>query len=118
MNAIIFPASIEQCFLLSGYTEQAEPNIIRSDVEVGPAKTRRRYTKPIINIKASMVVTAAQLQVFDDFYHGPLMSGALRFLFKDPRTGVQKEFRFIDPPVYQPITAENWAVEMSIEVLP
>jgi len=116
--AEIFPPQIEQCFLLANYTQQAEPNVIRSDVEIGPAKTRRRYTLPIINVKAGMVMTGDELKIFDTFYHGALMSGALRFLFRDPVSGTEKEFRFIDPPVYQPITIKHWSVEMTLEILP
>jgi len=112
------PPEIEQCFLIADYVYQQEPNIIRSDVDVGPAKTRRRHTKPIVNVKGSLVLSKAHLDIFDTFYNDVLQSGALRFLFNDPVSGTTKEYRFIDPPVYRPITVDHWVVELTMEILP
>lgn len=118
MTPEIFPPAIEQCFLIAGYMQQGESNVIRSGVEVGPAKLRRRYTMPIRNVKASMKLTTDELRIFDTFFHSVLMSGVKRFLFADPVSGTQKEYRFIDPPVYSPISEEFWSIEMSLEMVP
>jgi len=116
--AELFPPSLSKCFLTGDYVYQQEPNIVRTDVDIGPAKTRRRYTKPIANVKGSIIVTRDELKVFDAFYNDVLRSGVLRFLFPDPVSGTDKDYRFIDPPIYRPLTIDNWVIEMTLEILP
>jgi hypothetical protein len=72
----------------------------------------------VINVKASMTLDNAQLKIFDSFFQIVLQSGVKRFLFPDPVSGTEKEYRFIDPPVYQPLTDEYWIAELTLEIVP
>ena len=113
-----FPPSIEDCFLLGGFVYQDQPNTIRSQVEVGPAKLRRRFVDPVTTVNGGITVDQAQLQTFNTFYRTTLLSGVNSFNFADPVSGVDQEYRFIDPPVITPITDTQWAVSMNLEILP
>ena len=115
--AEIFPPTLSQCFIIAGFSYQQVPNTIRSEVEVGIAKVRRRYTKAITNITGSMVVDQLGVNTFQDFYDINLQSGVRRFIFQDPITKTDKEYRFISPPVIVPTGVDHWQIEMELEML-
>jgi hypothetical protein len=99
-----------------GFKESPPDNTIRTKMEVGPPKMRRRGTGAPRPINGQCYMTAAQVVTFDTFYDTTLYSGSLRFDWKNPRTGVSKELRFTAPPVYTPM-GEGYIVAMSLEIM-
>lgn len=104
--------------MLGGYASQDAPNVLRSQVDAGTAKVRRRYTEAVNNVSASISADKTQIKTFDDFYHIDLQSGVNRFTFLDPVTETEKEYRFREPPSYTPITDTQWLISMALEVTP
>lgn len=94
------------------------PNVIRSDMDVGPAKVRRRYTATIKQYGLRMVLTKAQIATLETFIDSTLGGGALTFDWVDHRTGAAATYRFIGRPAYQTIGAEYWSADMALELLP
>ena len=52
----------------TNYSPQRKPQVIESDMEVGPPLSRRISTVREYTIPVEMVVTAAQLEIFQDWF--------------------------------------------------
>ena len=94
MANIFWPANLPSGLLAAGLTIQPKSNVIRSNMDAGPSKARRRYTARAINYSGKQVFTPSELEIFERFYHNDLADGALRFNFTDPVTLATAEFRF------------------------
>ena len=114
----VFPASLAQCLEINSYSYQDAPNVLRTEMDVGPAKVRRRYTVAIANVTGSMSFSQAQVQTFKQFYDFTLSSGTKPFTFTDPVTQTDKTYRFVEAPAYTPITDKYWNVSLVLEILP
>ncbi|ANT39919.1 hypothetical protein RGUI_0846 [Rhodovulum sp. P5] len=96
-----------------------ENAVLRTDMETGPAKQRRRTTAaPKRWSGAIPSLTAAELASFETFFDTTLQTGALSFTATDPADETVKTFRFVggyrvtqpDPGVFR--------VAAELEVLP
>ena len=113
-----WPATLPQKPLSEGFTEQALPNTIRSEMDIGPAKLRQRYTATIRNYGMRLLLTKAQIATLETFYDATLASGTATFDWSDHRTGSAAVYRFLSRPAYQPASAEYWYTDLALEVLP
>ena len=111
----IWPTTLPQLPLRAGILETTPKLVIRTTMDAGPEKMRRRFTAGSRNIKHVMEMTKAQVAIFDAFY---LTNCAIGFDFVDTRTGVSKEFRFLSPPVYAFSKSLKWNVSLSLEQMP
>jgi len=121
MASIDWPTTLPQEMLVDGYNRTAANGILRSDMDAGPAKVRRRFTSAPQVIAGSIFVTAAQLALFKTFYNTTSLGGSLRFDWVDPDNGTTAvEMRFAAPPTWAPQggSEEYWVIEMALEVLP
>jgi hypothetical protein len=77
---------------------QAKPNsnVIRTAMDAGPQKARRRYTASTKIFTGRIILNAEQRALFEQFYHTALADGVLRFNFTNPQTLETQEFRFTD----------------------
>lgn len=98
-TGIEWPASLPPC--AATYTEKAEPVIIRSSVEEGPPKTRRRFTVRIVRAQMGMVLTLEQFQILDDFFYIDCNGGTVWFQFTHPWRNIIRDFRMIEAPDFQ-----------------
>jgi len=112
-----WPAGLVNVIPLRDGFEQTSPNnVIRQDMDVGPAKIRARSTAGYRQQKNMIVVTAAELAIFITFYETTLKYGALDFLWDDPITGSEFIYRFVEPPNWQTFGL-RFKVNMSLEYL-
>ena len=119
MSAITWPASLPQEPLVAGFTEQAPNTRIRSQMEAGPAKVRRRFTAGTRNFDCHLYLSADQVEALDAFYVSTLAGGALSFGWKHPRTQAAVTYRFVEPPSYKPVKRGSaWQASLKLEVLP
>jgi hypothetical protein len=91
---------------------------LRSDMDVGPAKVRRRYTKSVDPISCTIDVTQGEYSDFDYFYRTTLNGGVNQFTFDHPITGVPTDFRIVGTPQTRSIGGGNFRVSMQWEILP
>ena len=112
-----WPLTLPQSPLMDGYTETPPENTIRTQMDVGPDKVRRRTTSNPRPIQCSYVLTGAQLTILDDFYTGDAAGGATEFDMPHPRTGVTVSVRFRAAPTYTAVQG-NFRAALDIEVLP
>ena len=119
MSEITWPASLPQESLVEGFSEQAPNTLIRSQMEAGPAKVRRRFTSGPRNFDCQLYLSPAQVDALDAFYVSTLAGGALSFDWKHPRTQAAVTFRFVEPPNYKPVKrGAAWQAFLKLEVLP
>ena len=85
-----WPASLPQAPLVEGYGEAPPDLLVRSQTDVGWAKTRRRATAGPTRITATYAMTGAQLAVFESFLSGDIADRTLAFDWPRPRTGGQR----------------------------
>jgi hypothetical protein len=114
----VWPSTLPQKPLVDGYGEDFPENTIRTEMEVGPAKLRRRSTAAPKKITISFLMTQIQVATFETFFNTTLSSGSLPFDWAHPRTGVTESFRFMKPPQIRPASGLLWKVALELEELP
>jgi len=85
-------------------------------MDAGPKKARRRYTARAVDCAGRQIFDAAELAVFEQFYHTTLADGVLRFNFADPVTMETAEFRFTDDYTVSAVEGK-FEVTMNLERL-
>lgn len=110
-----WPAALPSDILSSGFKQQAKSNTIRSTVEAGLDKIRRRYTTPIVDSTVTMVMTFAQHDTLETFFNTTLQGGVLSFGFTDPITSTLSEYRFLIEPSYSSVGCSKLLVSMQWE---
>jgi hypothetical protein len=98
-----------------GFAENPKQGLLRSTVDAGPEKVRRRYTAISTIYSIQYALTYNQKQVLDYFYKYVAKQGALRFNWTHP-IGYTVEARFQEPPQYTPRENEITAT-LQLEVL-
>ncbi|HRI77598.1 MAG TPA: hypothetical protein PLX33_11510 [Alphaproteobacteria bacterium] len=104
--------------LANSFQEQPANNIVRTQMDVGPAKVRRRTTSNVSSIRVAYVLSAAQVDEIQTFFAEDTAGGALGFDFTHPRTGATVTARFNEPPQYASMNGLYYQVTVSLEVLP
>lgn len=111
-------APFPQLPLQAGYSESPPDTVIRSPMDAGPAKLRRRTTAGVRRLACALRLTTAQVATFDSFYVTSLQGGALPFDWVNPRTGAAESLRFVGPPAYGAPSGDLFPVTFKLEVLP
>lgn len=117
MATYTWPAGLPQDFLQDGYSDSPPDVLIRTEMDAGPAKVRRRMTSNVRPITASITVTSAQLDTFESFFNTTLSGGVSRFNYTHPVHGAV-EMRFSGVPSYAKIGGDRWRIDMALEVMP
>jgi hypothetical protein len=114
-----WPADLPDHLLVEGYGESPPDTSIRTTMEAGVAKVRRRFTYAARPIAGALSLTRAQVESLDVFYRTDTQSGALRFSWRHPRfanlTAVQ--MRFTAAPRYEALEPEIWRATLQLEIV-
>lgn len=114
----VWPTSLPQELLMDGYNQSMADNLLRADMDVGPAKTRRRATSAPEPVSGQMLMTRAQVETLGSFYLNTLLGGSLRFSWHRPENvSVPAEFRFVSPPSTT-MRGGYFDVSLNLEMLP
>ena len=113
--ATAWPSSLPDEILTDGFSQQAKPNNIRTKMEAGLDKVRRRYTSNIVDSTVSMVMTFVQYEALEVYYNTTLQGGTLSFNFTDPADDTEYEYQFLDTPSYSSFNSYNYLVQMQWE---
>src|SRR6266487_4561867 len=89
MAAPQFPATITWPFLTSSvptgsYQRTLPDNTIRTSMDVGPAKVRRRTAAAPAKLVGRIILQGPDRGAFETFYFNTTQSGALAFTVLDP----------------------------------
>lgn len=98
----------------NSYSETPPDRVVRSNMDVGPAKVRRRSSANVRNIGLKLFLTEEQLDILDAFY---LDNDAAVFDFPNPRTGDSDRARFTGAPSYD-LNETMFDVSVRLEILP
>ncbi|APZ53749.1 hypothetical protein [Salipiger abyssi] len=116
-----WPADIPFFTSKSGYRHSGpDGHILRSDMDVGPAKRRRRTSAAPEPFAGKIDrLSQAQLAAFKAFYRVALADGVLSFDATDPLTGETRRYAFDGP--YQVGAHSNKVdatLSANLEILP
>jgi hypothetical protein len=133
MTVITWPAKLPQV-PQKGFTETVGVNIIRSTTDAGPAKQRRRASRPNV-MNLSFIMTTAQTQLLEAFitksnadtstdlpYGG--LNGVARFTFPHPRIlGTNIDVRIVPGSSGEFFTLTYiapgyWSTSLQMEIMP
>ena len=101
-----------------GYSETLPNNLIRTQMDVGPAKVRRRTTTTVRRFTLNFYLTQDEVAILKTFYEVTLAYGALAFVFNDPRTQSAINLRIITPPKISHVDGIEYRVEFEAEQIP
>lgn len=71
-------------------------NVLRSEMEVGPQKTRPRQSNPMMEISFTATICEDKFADFQEWFADEISYGAKWFTMNDPFNGTKKRFRFLD----------------------
>lgn len=99
--------------------EKPPQNRIRTSMDKGPKKSRRRTTANVRPLAFTLKLTDAQLETLDTFFVTTTNSGVTEFDYTHPRTGDSVTAQFGDDPLeYAEKAGVIWDVPINLEILP
>ncbi len=82
--AIAWPSDLPQTYNKDDFTYTKQSGTIRTDMDSGPPKVRRRFTAVSTFYTLSMIMTKTQFDSFETFFESTLKFGTLQFYAIDP----------------------------------
>lgn len=116
-----WPVTLPGNFLAPSYQEAFADNTIRSTMDVGPPKVRRRSTSGTKPISGVMYMTPDQLATLTTFFETTLYDGSLPFDWTHPRLNTAISCQFKGAPAFRRYDDDStigWMVSITLEVLP
>lgn len=116
-----WPSSLPDMRLPVNHTY--EDATIRTKMDAGPNKVRRRYTAVEQPFTTSMMMNGTQYQDLWDFYRNTLNGGVDRFDWDNPVDDSSVEMRFTEPPKGEiksggSASERTWFVTLKLEIMP
>src|SRR4051794_41588469 len=103
---------------LNSLNESPPDNTIRSNMDRGPAKVRRRTTANTRPISFTLNLTPEQTETLDTFYDTTTFSGTDEFNYTHPRTAASCTARFAERPQYSEREGIIYSASISLEIMP
>lgn len=112
-----WPAGLPQELPLGG--RESEPDmLLRSDMDAGPAKLRRRFSAAPRPFQMELAISDAQRTTLRTFYGTTLLGGALSFDWQALDNDAGAQYRFVEQPAYSLVNSDTYRVSLSLEKLP
>lgn len=120
MASISWPLSLPQV-PNRGYTEELGVLVLRTPMDKGPAKQRRRGVRPD-TLNVSFLMTGTQVETLRSFIDNTIQ-GVARFDFTHPRTSSTVEVRIVPKDGgtmfnLQYVAPDYYTVSLQFEILP
>lgn len=119
--AIAWPATLPARVRRPGHSET--PRLPRSSFEAdaGPPIERRKGTVRMAELDCTMIMTTAQVAIFEAFVFDTLVGGVLPFTFLHPRKQSVVTVRLADvdgePWSVRPLSGVEWDVSFKLRVV-
>ena len=115
----VWPVTLPTQVSWTGYQGAPRDNRIRTQMEAGPPKMRRRFRAGIETITCGQTaLTKAQITTLQGFYETTLQGGTLPFDWVHPLTQAATSFRFAVPPSWQGRGPDAFDATYGLEILP
>jgi hypothetical protein len=102
--------------------DKMQSNRVRTAMDGGPAKQRRRFTSNVRFVQEAITLTNTQRVTFDTFYGTTLGDGVDEFNWIDPQGTGSVEFRFTADPQFTSVGLRSdgpvWRTTLPLEILP
>lgn len=122
--SIVWPAVQLGNIQYGGIQATREDGRIRTKMDVGPAKVRRRTSAVAQPTSIPVEFTGEQMSDFWAFYRDSLLEGTLAFEWEDPATDDTVSFRFLQAPRFSLVIPASdfndrrWTAVLELERLP
>ena len=117
MANAVWPASLPQD-VLQGWEKSLDSGLLRTPMDQGPAKQRRRFSATARPYTVTVQMTGTQVTTFEAFFDDTIKGGSLPFDWLDPRTQTAVTFRFVKEPMERHRAGEVYQIPLQLEVLP
>jgi hypothetical protein len=120
----VWPVTLPQKPLKSGYGRSGKAVLIRSPMDSGPAKVRKRTNVGVKPVALAFKMTTAQVDDFEDWVVTDIGEGALSFTLPAPEadsgTIVVRMTGGAGSPLYDvtPSSPDMWIVSFAAEIMP
>lgn len=108
-----WPITLPALWHADSFQESDADNLIRSPVDMGPAKRRRRTTAAERFVQNTIHLTNAQYTILRNFYAQDCAHGAISFTRLDAH-GVSRTFYFERPPQYEYVAYDWWNATLTL----
>lgn len=112
-----WPATLPQKPLEAGYTPEPQDANLRSSMDTGPDKVRRRYTAVPEFLPCSFRLTQAQRDTFMTFWRETIQRGAVAYDWTHPEFDTAISCRIKGVPK-RSVRGVYTLISLTIEVLP
>ena len=114
-----WPTTLPQEFPEEGFSLKPSVGVIRTSMDVGPAKVRRRTTSNTTEFSGTLKMTNNQYNnTFLPFYQNNISYGATAFNWTHPINGNNCEMRIVEISSVSPAGGEYVEVSLGMEILP
>jgi hypothetical protein len=113
-----WPPQLQQYLQRGEFNQTQQDTNIRTNVETGPVKQRRRFTQPMTDMGCMIWVPHVDYLIFLQFYNQTLLNGTLGFDFDDPITAQPTVWRFAAPFTTSLVGGLTYKISMKWESLP
>ena len=114
----VWPSSLPQIAIGDEFEESADSNVIRSEVDVGPAKLRQRYTAEIKRYRFPLILTTTQVGTLETFFTATIGYGTLPFDWLNQRTRATVSLLLVNRPAYRELAGDLWRTSLDLELRP
>lgn len=101
-------------FQENSFTESEKTANIKTAMDIGPSKVRRRYTTHTSIYSGSMLMDSSQKSAFKVFYQTTLRNGQYSFNFPNPSEAGYVEVKFNGVPSYKALENSYWNISFSL----
>ena len=112
-----WPETLPTSPLVNGYNRSLTDTRLRTQNQSGADKVRNRYTAAVENITEPYVLTVAQKEALETFYKSTLKNGSLRFIKREPESGNDREYRFVNPLSFVK-AGIYYTITLNLELMP
>jgi hypothetical protein len=110
-----WPAILPQGFL-RGFVVQPKDSVLRTQMDVGPDKLRRRVSYYGLDVTGEIMCSQAQVEALELFYLETTKSGTRYFTMITPHTDRTYEARFMEPPETRWVGGNAYQVALKLEM--
>ena len=108
---------------LVGIRRQRQDAVIRTAMDSGPGKARRRFSAASTFVRVPVQWPGAEYKLFEAWFDADLALGARTFTWDDPINGTQVTMRFRTVPEFAlelpgDTDEQWWSAMLDLEILP
>jgi hypothetical protein len=114
----VWPTSLPQCPLEINYVEQPHYNVVRTEMESGRARHRRRYPQVFAKLAMTWCMTGPQLAEFKRWLREDVGASffEIDLLLDEAIETVTARFTPQDKITIEPLTPDLWRVDVVLEI--